>query len=294
MNAILAPAVPMYLQGWAPVRHVPRFPHLVNAPKIPLHQLGWMGASVSSVAAALIGPVVVSASQGTASSALESAAAGAAQGAKFGPIGAAVGAIAGAIAGIFGSHAARAAAAKTEDAAVNEGVAAFDAALAQLNQQFKSGALAASDVQSVISQQVMPGYWGLMTPKIQVGRNGCSSGGACPPPPATGNPCTGSIGAACCVGCYDLDPSLNNPDGVFAALAGQSTASGGRYVSNIAKVYGSSYGTTARAAYTIDWTPPASSGVSASGILSDLTGSGGGSSVLPLALAALAAWAVFA
>src|SRR5271167_4954220 len=56
----------------------------------------------------LIGPAVVSASGGTASSVAASAAAGASAGAMFGPIGAGIGAIAGAIAGIWASHAARA------------------------------------------------------------------------------------------------------------------------------------------------------------------------------------------
>jgi len=102
------------------------------------------------------------------------------------------------------------------------------------------------------------------------------------------NPCTGNIGAACCVGCFNLALSITSPDGVLAAISGQSTASGGPYVSNISKVYPSKYGGRDREAYTLDWSPPASA---VSSLTSSLTS--GGSSSLPLLIgAAVALWAV--
>ena len=278
MATVRASTVPMYLQGcMPPIPHVPAFlGPTVRASEVPMYLEGWRAQNWRTASlqgwraqdwrtaphlgfnpAILIGPVVVSKTQGTASSALESAAAGAAQGAKFGPIGAAIGAIAGAIAGIFGSHAARAQSAKTEDAAMNEGVAAFDKALKALNAALKSGQIDANGALQVAQQNIVPGYWTVVAAKIQPGRNGCNTGSSCPPGTPGKNPCQGNIGAACCVGCYDLMQSLSNPDGVFAALAGQSVHPAGPYVSRLAPVNSSKYGGQARSEYTLDWTPPA-------------------------------------
>lgn len=208
----------------------------------------------------LIGPAVVAPSGGTAASALSSAASGAAAGAMFGPIGAGIGAIAGAIAGIWASHAARAKGATTENAAMNSAVTAFDQSMQSIFSAANSGQITAAQAAS-LCQTVQQSYWQGMAPyMVGAGRSDCSNQGsncACGPSSCGTSKCT----AGCCVGCWDIMPSIANCIAVF------SSATGG--TAQILEVYGSKYGGTTRAGYSLTYTPPAPT--TAAGIVNDVT-----------------------
>lgn len=258
---VIAPAIPLYQQGAlfpSPYRHrhARRHAHLIEVPRIPLHQLGYIGADAAKIVGASA-PIAATATAAV----ISSVAAGSAMASWAGPIGAGVGALVGLIAGLLAGHEQRKKQAQNENSAMNIGVQGFDSDLKQINQAFKAGQISAADALNAVNQVLMPGYWTVVGGQIQPGRNGCNTGASCPPPsnykPGQ-NPCTGNIGAACCVGCFDLLLSVTQPDGILAAIQGQSTAPGGRYVANITEVYGSKYGGQQRNAYTVDWTPPAS------------------------------------
>jgi hypothetical protein len=305
----------MYLQGWTPPVHRRQFGNLCNAPKIPLHQLGWLGESYGLGAPAsagfgpwtLIGPAVVSKSGGTASSALQSAAAGAGQGfAVGGPIGAGIGAIAGAIAGIWASHAARVKGAKNENGAINSAVQAFDAGIqaifAAANSSDPTVNISGPQAAQLVGQ-LYTQFWQQMLPFTQgPGAKDASGGGAnCgqglnPAGPCVGTPgghkCDNNCTATCCVGCQDLYPTM------LQAVAVLNSPNGGTVTA--CTVSGSKYGANQRGSYTLTYTPPtlsSSASGAVSSLFSALTGGtpgapGSSSSLLPLALVAVAAWAV--
>lgn len=266
MSTVLTlPALPLYQQGFAPTFHKPRFSHLVRAPRVPLYQGGIALGSAGQVIS-IAAPIAAKAGSAIATAAGIASAAG--------PIGAAVGVVVGLIGGLLAAHELRAKQARDENSAVNIGVAGFDSDLKSIQAALASGTDVATAIQG--AQLAMSNYWALVTPHIQPGRNGCSGGGYCAPNSAQPGYCQGNIGAACCIGCADLMPSLNNPDGVLAALNGTSTASGGKTTANILTVYGSKYGTTQRSAYSITFTPGAASATAS--LTSALTGG----SLLPL------------
>lgn len=310
-TVVLAPAVPMYQQGWAAPVHSRRFGNLCTAPKIPLHQLGWLGheyglGAASSAASmgpgsagfgpwTLIGPAIVDPTGSTAKSALKSAGAGAAQGAMFGgPIGAGIGAIAGAIAGIWASHAARVKGAKTENKAINSAVQAFDAGIKAIFDAANSSdpATAISGPQAAqLVEQLYGQFWQEMAPLTHgPGAKDSSGGGAnCgssqlnPAGPCAGTPgghkCDSNCTATCCVGCQDLYPTM------LQAIAVLNNPAGGSV--EVCGVVGSKYGANARSGYTLTYSPRA--GSSAAGLLSEFTGGAGGSSSTLLWVAAAAA-----
>jgi hypothetical protein len=210
-------------------------------------RLGAISAGNSIGPWTLLGPAVVSPSGGTLSSAASSAAAGASAGAMFGPIGAGIGAIAGAIAGIWASHAARAKGAKTENAAVNSAVEAFDSSIKAIFQAANSGQITGAQAASLCST-VLQSYWQGMAPyMVGPGRSDCSNQGSmcsCSDPYCKNSKCT----AGCCVGCFDIMPSI------ASCVAALSSPTGG--TANIAQVYGSGYGASARAGYSLTYTVP--------------------------------------
>jgi hypothetical protein len=281
----------------------PRATQAVREPSYPLYD-GWglhgLGATPNispgnSIGPwTFIGPAVVSKSGGTVSSALQSSAAGAAQGFSVGgPIGAAIGAIAGAIAGIWASHAARAKGAKTENAAVNSALQAFDQSLQMIFDAANSSdpAKNISGAQAAqLCEQTLQSYWQGMAPfMVGPGRKDSSGFGAnCgdatlnPAGPCAGTPhghkCDSGCTAGCCVGCQDLYPTILQAVQVFNSPTGGTITACG--------VASSKYGASARSSYSLTYTPPSIAGA-AGGLLSDLTGSGGsGSLLLPLALVA--------
>jgi len=295
-HAVAAPEIPLYQSGYLTPQRPPRrrMQHTIVAPETPIYQLGYLGQEASQIVGASAAPAAAAT---TAEISAAAEASGAAYGAWAGPIGAGVGAVIGIIAGLLGKHALRAKQARNENSAVNIGVSGFDSDLKQIQQAFKSGQISAQDAIQAIEQTAMPGYWTVVTPQIQPGRNGCNSGASCPPDTSAQGvqPCHGNIGAACCVGCYQLEPSITGPSGVLAALSGQSQSKGGPYTADIHIVAGSSYGASTRGAYTLDFTPSVAPASSISSGLTSLfspsaTGPGGGSSLLPLLLIASLAW----
>jgi hypothetical protein len=186
-------------------------------------------------------------------------------GAAAGAAVAGIGVVVAIAAALWAAHEQRVAQAKSENYAVVIGVQGWDADMLKVNQLYNARQLdAASAIQLV--QQIMYQYWQLVTPHIQPGRNGCSGGGGCPPV-TSANPCSGSIGAACCVGCYDL---AGGPDShVFTADQGGDGATpfyfgaqgtiivlqhgSGRVLYQ--KVFASKYGGRDRAAYILNWAP---------------------------------------
>lgn len=262
------------------------------APRTPLYQLSYselagLGAAPGQIVSATA-PIAATATTAAISS---FATAGTTFAAAAGPIGAAVGLVVGLIGGLLAGHELRAKQARNENSAVNIGVSGFDSDLKKVWQAYKSGQIDANGAAQAIQQGVLPGYWTVVGPQIQPGRNGCSDGMSCPIQTPGKQPCVGSIGAACCIACYQLSAGINGPNGALAALQGQSGSTQGPYIAEIPQVYGSKYGAQSRSAYTLDFTPPASA-MSVSGALSSITGGTGGSSLLPLLLIGAALWMV--
>jgi len=181
-----------------------------------------------------------------------------------GPI-AAAGATAGAIFGsLWQGHQLRMAQAKDENSATNIGVAGFDSDIRLVNAQYNAGMI---DVQTAILalQQTFVQYWIITNKYIQPGRNGCCSGATCQGAQSVlqsgKQPCTGDIGAACCIGCAPLYYSLYaqgsevgiDPSGGIGAIT--VLAQGGNRASTVFTVYGSSYGAQTRNSYTLQWKP---------------------------------------
>lgn len=175
-----------------------------------------------------------------------------------GPIGAVVAGVTSLVKGLAQGHAQRIKMATDENSAMNLGVQGYDQGLAQINAAFVSRQISAVEAIQ-LCQQVMSNYWAEVTPHIQTGRNGCQGGTSCPPWPAHGNGCSGSIGAACCVGCYDLiggnEPTTfpgygNMYYGILGTIAVLQQGGGTVYYQ---QVYGSKYGGKQRNAYTLTW-----------------------------------------
>ena len=186
-------------------------------------------------------------------------------GAAAGAAVAGIGAVVAIAAALWAAHEARVKQARDENSAMNLGVQGVDKELAVINQAYNAGQISANDAVHLLSQ-TMSHYWALVTPHIQPGRNGCSGGTACPPWPASGNGCSGSIGAACCVGCYDLaggpQPAVLNTfdggDGVTPFYFGVEGAlivcqHGGNMQSAMQGVVASKYGGANRNGYRLTW-----------------------------------------
>jgi len=261
---VLAPEIPLHSLGAGasgPLVVRQRRPsRTMYAPRTPLYQLGYWDLRGLGSGAQIVGATAPIAAVGTSAAIIAAAggteaAAGTTAGMVAGPIGAAVGAIIGIVAGLMAAHELRVKQAKNENAAVNLGVPGFDQGLHQLQQAYKAGTISATDVQQALSV-LLQNFWAEVAPNIQPGRNGCSNGSTCPVEIPGKQPCQGNIGAACCVGCYPLTQSITNLDGVLAALAGQSTSKGGPFTAQIMAVGASKYGTSYRAPYSLDFTPP--------------------------------------
>jgi hypothetical protein len=184
-------------------------------------------------------------------------------GAAAGAAVAGIGAVVAIAAALWAAHEARVKQAKDENSAMNLGVQGVDKELAVINQAFNSHQISAADAVKLLSA-TMSHYWALVTPHIQPGRNGCSGGAACPPWHTNG--CSGSIGAACCVGCYDLaggpEPAVLNTfdggDGVTPFYFGVEGAlivcqHGGNMQSCMQGVVASKYGGQNRNGYRLTW-----------------------------------------
>jgi hypothetical protein len=257
---------------------------MVPAPQIPLHQLGWLADGATDLKMA--SPIAAVAT----TAAVSSVGAGTAFGAAAGPIGAAVGAVIGIIAGLWAAHAARAKGAKTENAAVNSAVQAFDASLKALFDAANSGGVTPSQAVQIL-QQISQQYWQGMTPFMTgPGRADASGAGrncaALAAAQAKSNQCNKSCTAGCCVGCMNVYPVITAASQMFSGIPagppyGQLN-SDGSFTLNVTPVNSSKYGASARAGYSLSYKPP-STAQSIDGELSSLTGGG---SILPLLLLA--------
>jgi len=294
---ILLQEQPLYLQGYAPVRHKPRFGNLIVAPKTPLYQLGQITPSAGITAGgqavttavsskAPVGPTVLN----TTSTGLMAIAPATGPAAPFVLAAAVVMKI---IAGFWAAHDARVAGAKQENAVVNSAVLAFNQSLkaifAAVNATDSTQITAADAITAC--ENLLTTYWGRMQGQMTgPGRADASYGGSNCGTPVPGNICgemTGghkcdkSCTAGCCVGCNDLTPTI-------AAAIAVLQSGGGTF--QVCHVFGDKYGLSDSASYSLTYTPPTASS-SAAGILSSLTGGGSGS-LLPIALLALGAFLV--
>jgi hypothetical protein len=227
------------------------------------------GGTSAPLAGANTGTLAITAGVSVGTAAVSTPASFAAMGLSGAAAGAAlagIGAVVAIGAALWQAHEQRLRQAKDENSAMNLGVKGIDADFAVINRAYNSRQLSPSDAINLL-QQAWAHYWALVTPHIQPGRNGCQGGASCPPWPASGNGCSGSIGAACCVGCYSL---MGADDFKSAEALGPDNAIGGQGyyigvkgamnviahgggVSLMQKVYASKYGGTTRNAYVLRW-----------------------------------------
>ena len=227
---------------------------------------------------AAIGPTAVGISAPVAGAATSAFVAGTSIGAWAGPIGAGVGALVGIIAGLWAAHDARAAGAKSENAAVGSAVQAFDASLSAVFQAANSGQVTGAQAVT-ICQQILQQYWTGIAPYTSgPGRSDASRGGSA----CSGLSCNKSCTAGCCVGCLDIAPSIQNCVNVLASPNGGTAT--------ILKVYASSYGLSARNSYTLTYTPPPAGSVA--GIANALSSGSLTSALSTGTIAGLPLWAV--
>jgi hypothetical protein len=272
----------MRTYGTAPEIYAPTFPLYA----LPAH-LGAVSAPQAIATAGQVGGAVAQQAVTGAISTAATTSGSAFWGAAAGPIGAGVAVAIGLIAGLLAAHELRKKQAQSENAAVNLGVSGFDQGAHQIQQAFAAGQVDAPTAAQA-AQLLLTNYWQEVAPHIQPQRNACNSGATCPGANIPQNYCSGGVGAGCCVGCEALERSINNPDGVLAALQGVSTSKNGPTTADIYQVFPSSYGTSGRAGYSLTFTPPAGgAAASASGDLSSIASAvpGGGTGLLLIALA---------
>jgi hypothetical protein len=161
---------------------------------------------------------------------------------------------------LLAASVARAKAAKTENSAVAAAVPGWDAAIAAIAAAFNNGSISYTQAQTAFAM-ALSNYWAEVTPVIQSGRNGCNGGASCPGVPNASsaqvtneggnNYCSGNIGAACCVGCADLNLSTSNLNWAVAQ-ASKTLQTQSAFVQ---QVFASKYGGVNRAAYQVIFTP---------------------------------------
>lgn len=149
----------------------------------------------------------------------------------------------------------RAQEATSENSAVAAAVPGWDQGALQIQNAYNGGQISATQAATLIDQ-LWQNYWNECGPKVQPGRNGCQSG-QMPKSQADQQfpgmkQCSGSWGAACCVGYADL---ANGANSIKAALT-QTENTGSPAVASIPAVFASKYGGTNRAAYTLTFTRP--------------------------------------
>lgn len=269
----------------------------MRAPKIPLHQLGWLGANPVQAVSIATGIASKAATPGIVAA---TGATGIAAGALTAGIGAGVAILVGVIAGLWAKHERRVADAKAENQAINSAVQTFDAGMKAIfaaanssdPSQNVSGPQAAQQVQQLFQQffAQMSRYLGVPgTADTSGGGTNCGSSQLNPAGPCMGTPgghkCDKSCTATCCVGCQDLYPTM------LQAVAVLNNPAGGTV--QACTVSSSKYGANQRAGYTLTYAPPkissASSAASALGISSS-----GSPNLLLLGAAAVVAWMVLA
>jgi hypothetical protein len=171
---------------------------------------------------------------------------------------------------IFGSlmaaSAKRAAEARSENQAVNAGVAGWDNAVAQVIAAYNAGQITLTELYQFmgvpqVNDPTLPSspgllwknYWREVGPQVQPGRNGCQTGTATQP--TTQSWCSGSYGAGCCVGYDDLK---NSSVYIMQAARKAESRPGVSVPANVLVVVASKYGAANRPAYTVTLKKPTS------------------------------------
>lgn len=208
---------------------------------------------------------------------------GLAAGALTAGIGAGVAVLVAVLSNLWSAHEARAKGAKTENAAVNSAVQAFDGSLKAIFAAANAGSITAAQA-AQYCQQTFQSFWTYQAPYMtgpgradtSKGGTACGSGTLNPAGPCAGtiggHKCDASCTASCCVGCQDLYPTILQALQVFASPTGGTIAA--------CTVYGSGYGAFQRGSYSLTYTPPAAGSVAGvADSLSSLFSGGSGSSV---------------
>jgi hypothetical protein len=170
--------------------------------------------------------------------------------------------------GLIAASAKRAAAARSENAAVAAAVPGWDAGVRQVVAAYNAGQLTLAELYQFMAVPqsndaslpstagvLWSNYWNETGPQIQAQRNGCQTGTVKQP---TGvSFCSGSYGASCCVG-YD---DLKNGAVYVMQAAKKAEASPGVAVTStqIPQVFGSKYGGINRPGYMVTLKKPATS-----------------------------------
>lgn len=151
----------------------------------------------------------------------------------------------------------RAKQAVNENTAVAAAVPGWDQSMLQIQTNYNNGGLTKAQAFTLVDL-AWANYWNECGPQIQPGRNGCQ-GGQMPKAQADQQfpglaQCSGSWGAACCVGYADL---ANGANSIKAALT-QTDNTGSPAVAIIPAVFASKYGGSNRAQYTLTFVRPSS------------------------------------
>lgn len=139
----------------------------------------------------------------------------------------------------------RAAEAENENAAVANFIPAFDQGVTTIVSAYNGGKITAAEACQLL-ETLWANYWSECTPQIQPGRNGCN-GGAAINSSGSNFQCSGSWGAACCVGGGVIRPSIFHLENAINANA----SSGKPQKAYVQPVYPSGYGGTNRQGYYV-------------------------------------------
>jgi hypothetical protein len=244
---------------------------LLRPDPVALRGLRGLGAGTAQIISAGAG---VATKVATPSIVAATGVSGLAAGALTAGIGAGVAVLVGLLASLWSAHEARAKGAKTENAAVNSAVQAFDASLKAIFAAANAGTITAAQA-GQYCQQTFQNFWQYQSPYMtgpgradsSGGGSNCGNGTLNPGGPCTGTPgghvCNAACTASCCVGCQDLYPTILQALSVFNSPTGGTIT--------VCTVYGSGYGAFQRGSYSLTYTPPAAT--SAAGVLNSLAAS---------------------
>jgi hypothetical protein len=168
------------------------------------------------------------------------------------------------IMGLLAAHDARVKAAKAENAAVGQAIAAMDADLKTIFTAANAGDIS-TQVAAQAVMDVHTWYWAFIQPLQQGSTKGPQQ--TFPNPGAPNSAATGGIyyeatdgtnchcgtdancTAGCCIGCAAIDPTLSNAYVLFSK--------GVAFTMTVAVIVGNTkYGLSSRAAYNLTYTPP--------------------------------------
>jgi hypothetical protein len=222
--------------------------------------------------AAMAGGAALSAAQGGVSTAQTS-------GAAVGAASAGLAFVTAIGSALMDAHNKRFAQAVDENSAVKVATTGFDSDLHAINAAYNAGQINRPQAIQLI-QTLQNNYWAICTPHIQTGRNGCNSRYIPPPRPSTF--CSGTMGAACCVGSNVIGDAIaqavNCLNGNLAWPGGSAISApvdlgNGHFRTFVGTVFATKYSTTApsvallgiklpgtvaqpwsRAGYSLDWT----------------------------------------